>query len=246
MGTSKKLFGAKIPDEPSDDEFDIIVCDVIHDLQRWFDDDQNLRRDLRCEVMTSLIGLYAAEIAMSLSQPIDRWRDRYASKVKSCADNYYHDHYQMPDSDDHLAVAVANGIKPSTFRSRIANGWERAISTPTRTYTQRRRGHMACPPRKIDELLTSIQRILDTPDPDPCDGLLRDAIRLSLLVTDDMFEDDHTLDYLETLSDCWDGFIDRYLESVEGKELDARGVAKRILENIHDAIKPAEKAEHGK
>jgi hypothetical protein len=101
------------------------------------------------------------------------------------------------------------------------------------------------PPSKADELLASIQRVLGTPDPDPCDGLLRDAIRLSLLVTDDMFEDDHTLDYLETLSDCWDGFIDRYLESVEGKELDARGVAKRILENIHDAIKSAEKAEQG-
>jgi hypothetical protein len=35
-----------------------------------------------------------------------------------------------------------NGIKPSTFASRIKNGWsmERAISTPTRRYADRRRG----------------------------------------------------------------------------------------------------------
>jgi hypothetical protein len=36
-------------------------------------------------------------------------------------------------------AARADGIKPSTFRSRIANGWDRekAINTPTRRYADR-------------------------------------------------------------------------------------------------------------
>jgi hypothetical protein len=36
-------------------------------------------------------------------------------------------------------AALANGIKPSTFASRLRNGWskERALSTPTRAYRRR-------------------------------------------------------------------------------------------------------------
>jgi hypothetical protein len=42
----------------------------------------------------------------------------------------------------------------------------------------------------MTDVLTSIQRILDKPDDEDCDGLLRDALRLSLLQHPDMEEDD--------------------------------------------------------
>jgi hypothetical protein len=146
--------------------------------------------------------------------------------------------------EDPFQAALANGVKPATFLSRIKNGWsmERAISTPTRAYTQRRRGHMACPPSKIDELLTSMQRVLNTPDPDPTDGLLHDAIRISLLGTY-TFEDEP--DDLDFFDDCMGALLDRYL-AAEGKGMDARQLAMRILEHIPDAIEFAEKAERGK
>jgi hypothetical protein len=102
-------------------------------------------------------------------------------------------------------------------------------------------------PTKADVLLLNIQRILDAPDPDPADGLLRDAMRLSLLATEDVIMDDGDparlrTDDRETLFDCMRAHIDRYLESAEGREIVAGGkaiqrMAMRILENMHLVIK---------
>lgn len=64
----------------------------------------------------------------------------------------------------------------------------------------------------MTDVLTSIQRILDKPDDEDCDGLLRDALRLSLLQHPDMEEDDQ-----DTLYDCIWTLIGRYIESPEMK-----------------------------
>ena len=68
----------------------------------------------------------------------------------------------------------------------------------------------------MTDVLTSIQRILDKPDDEDCDGLLRDALRLSLLQHPDMGEDDQ-----DTLYDCIWTLIGRYIESPRCKRAHA-------------------------
>jgi len=49
--------------------------------------------------------------------------------------------YELRPTLDQVLAAFANGVCSSTFHSRIAQGWDmdRAIYTPARTYTCRRR-----------------------------------------------------------------------------------------------------------
>jgi hypothetical protein len=85
----------------------------------------------------------------------------------------------------------------------------------------------------MTDVLTSIQHILDKPDGEDCDGLLRDALRLSLLQTSDMEEDD-----LDTLHQCIWTLIGRYIESPEGKGEDAQILMTRLLWAVFPVLKP--------
>jgi hypothetical protein len=85
----------------------------------------------------------------------------------------------------------------------------------------------------MTDVLTSIQRILDKPDDEDCDGLLRDALRLSLLQHPDMEEDDQ-----DTLYDCIWTLIGRYIESPEGEGEDAQILMTRLLWVVFPVLKP--------
>jgi hypothetical protein len=83
----------------------------------------------------------------------------------------------------------------------------------------------------MTDVLTSIQRILDKPDDEDCDGLLRDALRLSQ--HPDMEEDDQ-----DTLYDCIWTLIGRYIESPEGEGEDAQILMTRLLWVVFPVLKP--------
>jgi hypothetical protein len=85
----------------------------------------------------------------------------------------------------------------------------------------------------MTDVLTSIQRILDKPDDEDCDGLLRDALRLSLLQHPDMEEDDQ-----DTLYDCIWTLIGRNIESPEGEGEDAQILMTRLLWVVFPVLKP--------
>jgi hypothetical protein len=103
----------------------------MHELYLVFKHDNALPWDLHTVARESGPGAFEDILADSIGfaeNAAERERERERASIEPYESSF--------------DAALANGIKPSTFLSRIKNGWsmERAINTPTRKYTQRRRG----------------------------------------------------------------------------------------------------------